>query len=261
MKGFLCPEAIAELKAKGIQVDSVGDADADIQFSKRVYSFSLVDKDGNVLVDENGKKGSILFADCIIPDGYAQGAEVNLSSILDVMGKDCLSKADFIGHEDEYYKLLEEVGANVQAGKYGSSGKINDIYGKTMDIQTAWEAIGKAGASALGMQSGEGSYAGTDGKVQFYSYDEATIAAEKAEAEALEKADKLKETGTPTAEEQKNYDNAKKLYTARSAKLKAAYKNENGVEAKGSDLREIEAKAKDYIRSEFGDDAVDVVDD
>jgi hypothetical protein len=62
-----------------------------------------------ILEDAAGKKGSIIFADCLTSDGTAQGAEMNLSSILDQMGYECVSKADFMGQEQQYYDLLENI--------------------------------------------------------------------------------------------------------------------------------------------------------
>ena len=88
-------------------------------------------EEGNVMVDENGNEGSILFGDWVIPDGYAQGAEQNLSSMLDLMGYDCISKADFIGNEDKYDQVLSIVEENIKNGAYSySDKKVSDIYGE-----------------------------------------------------------------------------------------------------------------------------------
>ena len=138
-KSYLGEAALKELALKGIRVDAVGDTDS---MTNRTYSFSLIDvdddikqlmkkqnlteeektkvynavyaDDAKVMQDANGKKGSYIFADCLIPDGYAQGAEVNLSSILDQMGYDCISKADFVGHESEYWEVINEVENNIE---------------------------------------------------------------------------------------------------------------------------------------------------
>ena len=132
-KSYLGEKARKELAARGIRVDSVGDGtEEDGSITNRVYSFSLVElpenademtidelyaavysDDAKIVEDANGKKANYLFADCLIPDGCAQGAEVHLSSILDQMGYDCISKADFIGREDEYtanlFKTIEKI--------------------------------------------------------------------------------------------------------------------------------------------------------
>ena len=130
-KKYLSESALAELKKYGIVVESVGGSDKNCN---RVYSFSLVDSDGNVLTDANGKKGSIIFGDCLIPDGYAQGAEVQLASILDCMGYDCITKADFIGREYEYQEVLLQIQENINNGLYEGQGSTSDIYGNIKDI-------------------------------------------------------------------------------------------------------------------------------
>ncbi len=227
-KKYLSKEALAELKSKGIEVSCVGND------SNRVYSFSLVDKDGNVLEDENGKKGSIIFADCLIPDGYAQGAEINLSAILDTMGKDCISKADFVGKEDEYYDLLKQVEAGVQSGAYDAKGKLSDIYGNTKDISKAVDDLwGGHGGSAPGMSGITG---------------DATLSeSEMTEAELKAK----KEEDAKQADE--SSDAAQDAYNAKIATAKAEYKEQNGEDATGVALQNIVAKAKSEINALYGE--------
>lgn len=142
---FNSPEAKAFFEEHGIQVS---------QLSNRTYVFSVVDSDGNLLEDENGNTGEYIFSDCLIPDGYAQGAESNMYSLLDVMGKDILSQADFIGHEDEYLQLMAEVGADIQSGNYQSSGKkTQDIFG---EAKSSWRnAAPSSGANGESLLSEE----------------------------------------------------------------------------------------------------------
>jgi len=163
-KGYLSESAIRALAMKGIRVDSVGASDS---ITNRVYSFSLIDlpdnveelskddlfayvysDDAKIVEDKNGKKGSYLFADCLIPDGCAQGAEIHLSSILDQMGYDCISKADFIGNEAEYDKMIQSVKDYLDSGEYTSSANVKDIYGNTKDIlQSVKDLWGGSGAA------------------------------------------------------------------------------------------------------------------
>lgn len=228
-KNYLSKEALAELKAKGIEVSCVGND------SNRVYSFSLVDKDGNVLEDENGKKGSIIFADCLIPDGYAQGAEINLSAILDCMGKDCISKADFVGREDDYYDVLKQVEAGVQSGAYDAKGKLSDIYGNTKDISKAVNDLwGGHGGSAPGMS-------GITGDSSSISESEMTEAELKAK-----QAEEAKETDESSQA-------AQEAYNAKIATAKAEYKEQNGEDATGVALQNIVAKAKSEINDLYGE--------
>lgn len=170
-KSYLGEAALKELAAKGIRVDAVGDGE---KMTNRAYAFSLMEipadvkgdmekayeylynseegKNAKVLEDANGKKGSYIFADCLIPDGYAQGAEVNLSSILDQMGYDCISKADFLGREDEYEALIQAVGDNLDAGLYlASESTLNDVYGHTKNIIESVHNLWGGSGSAPGM--------------------------------------------------------------------------------------------------------------
>ncbi len=164
-------QAIKDLAALGIRADAVGD---DEHWQNRTYSFSLVEvpenfdelspeeqmeivyaDDAKILEDANGKKGSMIFADCLVPDGMAQGAELNLSSILDTMGYDCISKADFIGREDEYYALMNELGEDINNGVYTSDGTTHaDIYSEnTLKIWVATRARNTANGDAPGQWS------------------------------------------------------------------------------------------------------------
>jgi len=151
--------AIIELARLGIRADGVGD---DKAWQNRTYSFSLVElpdnvdeisdkdllelvysNDAKILEDKQGKKGSIIFSDCLIPDGVANGAEINLASILDTMGYDCFTKADFVDNPDEYYELLNDIDEKLLNGYYTSSGTTHsDIYGdKTKHISDAVNAV------------------------------------------------------------------------------------------------------------------------
>ena len=160
-------QAIMDLAKLGIRADAVGDHEA---WQNRTYTFSLVDMSGlsenatdeeiwahvysdsaEILEDAQGKKGSMIFADCLTADGTAQGAEMNLASILDQMGHECVSKADFIGHEDEYDKLMAEIEAGLKANKFASSGEtINDKYGETLKMYEAVCAVYGINAHAYG---------------------------------------------------------------------------------------------------------------
>lgn len=171
--GYLTEPALKELASFGIRVDSIGDLES---ITNRTYSFTLVEvpddiaaqgadaihdwlynteegKNAKAIEDANGKKGSYIFSDCLIPDGCAQGAEVNLSSILDQMGYDCISKADFIGKEDDYFKLMETIEQDRLNGwssgmfKFGDE-TMSDLYGNRKDIrqsvQDLWGGRGPA---------------------------------------------------------------------------------------------------------------------
>lgn len=149
--------AIQELAKLGIRADAVGDHDL---WQNRTYTFSLVDMtgtedmtdeelfahvyadDAKILQDADGNKGSIIFADCLTADGTAQSAELNLSSILDQMGYDCVSKADFIGNEDKYYEMIEQIGTDLKNNQFTASDKsIDDIYGPTIKMYEAVCAV------------------------------------------------------------------------------------------------------------------------
>ena len=212
--GFLCDEAVAELAEMGIQVNKI---------NNRVYTFSLVDENGNVLEDENGNKGSIIFSDCLIPDGYAQGAEFNLSSLLDVMGYDCISKADFIGREDEYYEVISQVESNLKNGLYSAGEqKVEDIYG---EVQTSWSPSSHGASSA------------TSGELS----NETQEAMEK-ELQEMEE-DKQKEI--------------QKVYEEKLKKEKEQYMEEHdGLEASGEALNSLTNQVRLEMVSRYGTDAL-----
>ena len=235
-KQYLSEAALKELASYGIRVDAVGDDD---KTTNRAYAFSLVEvpsehkddaynwmynteegKNAKVLEDANGKKGSYIFADCLIPDGYAQGAELNLSSILDQMGYDCVSKADFIGRESDYTKLMSELETRLSNGEYKGGQSINDLYGNRKDILTAVSNLWGGHGSAPGV----GNYGGT------------SSAAEN----LAEKAEELK---------QKTQQMKNELFYREI--LIEQYRSENGHMPTGSALVDIQNKAKEMAESSY----------
>ena len=99
---FMKPENLADIRKKyGIDIKMVETKNADgsravAGIQDRTFEISLIDKDGNIIEDAEGKKSTILFGDWVIPDGCAQGAEFDFISVIDQAGYDCISKADFI---------------------------------------------------------------------------------------------------------------------------------------------------------------------
>ena len=187
-RGFMTPEKQKLLKEKyNIVIAKLDD---------RTFSFSMVDDLGNIIEDTMGNKASIIWGDWVIPDGFAQGAELNLSSMLDLMGYECISKADFIGHDAEYQQLLSTVesemnkldagqqttylrSSGIDAGEY-----ITKLYqGSTTDVSAHGSSEGQVD------QGGEGG----DEIAQVGETPEeqaAREAEEKAKKEAEEKAKK-----------------------------------------------------------------------
>lgn len=160
-------EALKELARLGIRADAIGNHD---DWQNRTYTFSLVDMSGlpedatdeeimahvyaddaKILEDSQGNKGSIVFADCLVPDGIAQGAEINMSSVLDQMGYECISKADFIGKQSEYNQLIENIKSGLDNDLYASSGDtIQTKYGETLTISQAVCAVYNINGDAPG---------------------------------------------------------------------------------------------------------------
>lgn len=151
-------DELAAKKAAGEQLTA--EEEALIKESELEVLNAVNDPNAEVITDEFGKKGSFIFSDCLIPDGVANGAEINLSSILDTMGYECISKADFIDNEDSYHQLMqtiEERLANMTdenldgQNYYSTNGTVETIYGsKTLDISTAVRAVYTANADAPG---------------------------------------------------------------------------------------------------------------
>jgi len=161
--------AIVELAKLGIRADAVGDHDV---WQNRTYALSLVDMsdlpenatdeeilahvyadDAEILQDAQGNKGSIIFADCLTADGTAQGAEMNLSSMLDQLGYECVSKADYMGKEQEYQDLLQNIKAGLDNNLYkGSNATIEAVYGRTLTMSQAVCAVYGINGNAYGVE-------------------------------------------------------------------------------------------------------------
>ena len=233
-KNYLSSSALAELKSYGIVVESVGGKNGNCD---RVYSFSLVDENDNVLTDANGKKGSIIFADCLVPDGNAQAAEVQLSSILDSMGYDCISKADFIGREDEYWEVLSQIQENINNGLYEGKGNTSSIYGDIKDIVTSVASLWTGNGVIFG---DDGSLFGLPGSVSgTYIAGTGTIADGGIPGKGS--ANGKLEKGTPEA------NKAYSEYTKKLNKAITQYREENGVEPTGAALRHIESSVQQSL--------------
>ncbi len=251
--GFLSEDALRELAALGIRADAIGDADGN--FTNRVYSFSLIDtsecpegvdkyewmynteegKKAKVITDDAGNEGSIILSDCVIPDGYYQGAEVEFSSILDLMGADMLTKADFIGREDEYEALINDVESRLKAGTYHTGQSMDDLYGNRKDVQQSRYDLFHGGASYLPGIWGSGA-----GK------------ANTAEGMADEFAQYLKDLEDGIASDDMEADGKSSSSSANYKKIleayKEQYKKDNGVEASGSELRKLVDKAEEEYK-------------
>ena len=247
-KSYLSDAAIEYLASKGIRADAVGD-------TNRTYTFSLVkmpskeslekmtteeimshvySDDAEILTDAKGNKGSIIFSDCLIPDGYAQGAEFNLSSILDEMGYDCITKADFKDFsEDEYFEYIDGMEALIQSGefdKYSNEG-IDKLYGQ---IKNAQQAVSD-------LWGGRGSAPGTSGGSSTST--EKTLA-EMTEAEKLEL--KEKEEAEKAAKERDEFIE-EYVYEQKQEFLK-----DNGYEAGATEVEEFTKEANKQANIKFG---------
>ncbi len=253
-KSYLSDAAIEYLASKGIRADAVGD-------TNRTYVFSLVkmpskeqiekmtteeimshvySDDAEILTDEKGNKGSIIFSDCLIPDGYAQGAEFNLSSILDEMGYDCVSKADFKGFtEAEYFEYINGMEDLIQSGefdKYSNEG-LDKLYGQIKDNGNFRSGAQNAVNQLWG---GNGLAPGTGGVGSSTSTEE-TLAElkELEELEAQEEQEKVENEREKFIEEY--IYNAKQDFIAK-----------NGTEPTATDLEEITKEANRKATIKFG---------
>ena len=83
----------------------------------KTFSVSMVDENGNVIQDENGKLAQTIKNDCLMPDGLAQRNEIFNSSVLDMMGYDCYSALDLTAQE---YEMIKEM-AKMDSSDLGSS--------------------------------------------------------------------------------------------------------------------------------------------
>ena len=273
-KGYTSDACLNWLAERGIRIDAIGtssgedkdgNGEIDGSYSNRVYTFSMVEipenfddmtteekrayvygEDAKVLQDENGNKGSIVFGDCLIPDGYAQGAEFNLSSILDEMGYECISKADFIGNEDDYFAMMDEFdqmfgvnsdGERTGNGVYTGVETIDETYTFNRDIQ----------ASVKALWGGSGSAPGTGGYSSTSDTDNSNPLAlnEEQEAQEAEQAEK------DAAASEKEVEAYKK---DRLAVLIEQYKDEHdGEKPTGDALAALERAVEDDAKAIFKD--------
>ncbi|MBQ8887625.1 MAG: hypothetical protein IJY61_08000 [Candidatus Gastranaerophilales bacterium] len=268
-------QAIKDLAALGIRADAVGD---DAEWQNRTYSFSLVEvpegfeklspeeqmeivyaDDAKILEDGNGKKGSMIFADCLVPDGMAQGAEMNLSSILDTMGYDCISKADFVGREEEYHQLMEEIGADLSNGEYTSDGTTHaDIYTeKTLKIWVATRARDTANGDAPGQWSQHLTYEDTMARIEKFGLGAeggslrktgslSTNNSPMTEGDATGTEKQLQEEAEAAAQEEKEIESkASDILN----KLVSKYETEHGEKPVGEDLAKLELQAEQQAKT------------
>ena len=131
---FLTKENIEKLRQKNIVVKSV---QLDNLKGGHAFSFSLVDDNGNIMQDENGNLGSCIFADCLNPDGYMQNCEMNFPNILDQLGYECLTKADFKGTDAEYQQMLNEIEQQIATGAFKGETALTSIFNKELDFKPA----------------------------------------------------------------------------------------------------------------------------
>ncbi len=264
-------QAVKDLAALGIRADAVGD---DAEWQNRTYTFSLVEvpegfenlspeeqmeivysDDAKILTDGNGKKGSMIFSDCLVPDGNAQGAELNLSSILDTMGYDCISKADFVGREDEYHALIQELGEDIVNGEYTSDGTTHaDIYTeKTLKIWVATRARDTANGDAPGQWSQHLTFEETMDRIERFGLGAeggslrktgslSTNNSKMSESDALSDAKQTEEAKKEAEKQAKTTDILDKLISK--------YEAEHGEKPVGQDLAKLEYQAEQEAKTQ-----------
>ncbi len=131
LAGILSDEGQKYLKDNyGIVVNRVGDK------WDRIYSFSIVDDEGKVLQDEEGGLATKVFADNLTADGNLGPLERNLASVLDNMGYDCVSDADFVGKEGDYEEFMTEILQELKDGDYKGSRSVDSIYANSREVKT-----------------------------------------------------------------------------------------------------------------------------
>ncbi len=125
-----------DLRKAGIEFTVLGD---------RIYTFSLVDDDGNVIQDENGKLAQIIMTDKVLPDGCMQGTDKNWNAVLDSVGYNCVSELDYTQEEWAQIQQLAELD-NSELG-ISSGKKTTDVY-KNAKVVDAGHFGGTGGSSS-----------------------------------------------------------------------------------------------------------------
>jgi hypothetical protein len=230
---------IEQLKAAGIDVRTL-DGDS------RVYVFSLIDEEGNVIQDENGKFGQVIKSDLGIPDGFFQKTERNMALVLDAMGYNCLTALDFSEEEMAQIRELAELD-NSQLGT-SSGKKVTDIYSKAC-----------AGEGSV-FGKGHGGEDGTENLTQEemelqgiepYEGTETTTGTDalKTEKEEAEKEETEKEEETDKTEvSQAKYNS---IIENKVEKAAQDYKEETGLEAVTYQMKEFREKAKEEVAEKY----------
>lgn len=83
--------------------------DVQVVESKTAYTeivVSLIDENGNIIKDGNGKLAQVKKSDNMLPDGSCQNVEKFASAAIDQMGYDCVSITDFSPEEYAIIKYM-----------------------------------------------------------------------------------------------------------------------------------------------------------
>ena len=74
-------------------------------------------------------------------------------------GYECISKADFIGREDDYFELMDNLEMMINNGEFQGTSTIADLYSEnTLDVSTAVRAVYTANGDAPGQWGGTRSF-------------------------------------------------------------------------------------------------------
>jgi len=114
--------------------------------SHSTYVVSMVDENGNVIQDENGKLAQTIKNDLLMPDGLAQRNEIFNSAVLDMMGYDCVSAIDLTPEE---YEMIKEM-AKMDSSDLGSSSGYKGSNGYALRNKNRDDLRAKNGVGADG---------------------------------------------------------------------------------------------------------------
>ncbi len=226
---------IAQLKAAGIDV-KILDGDS------RVYTFSLIDAEGNVIQDENGKFAQVIKADLGIPDGFFQETERNMALILDAMGYNCLTALDFTEEEMSMIKELAQLD-NSQLGE-SSGKKVSDIYSKASVGQGS--VFGKGGGKdgVLNLTQEEIDLYGIDPYTEILDTQETDTSLTQEEQEE----DSNEEETDKTKVSREKYN---AMIESKTEEAAEEYEDKTGLEAATYQMRKFRKEAEQEVSKKY----------
>jgi hypothetical protein len=212
----------------------------------RIYTFSLVDDDGNVIQDEEGNLAQVIMTDKVLPDGYMQGTDKNWNAVLDYVGYNCVSELDYTKEE---WAQIQEL-ANLDNSELGtSSGK------KTTDVYKNAKVVVEGHFGGKGSSAGEENTL-TESTIEDFDFGEfGQEETTNSDIEAAEKEDANEAVTEETEDEEERIKISTLKYNSmledEIQSLRKEYTDETGLEANGLQVQVFKSQAKEELDKKY----------